>query len=299
MASKKNHYEKAFSTFLDHPTFWKGAALFFHADSLSYWRKRKNIPSKPALCEESHLKQLSNLIADYFHHTEGKGKNCFVEPLRRNDLDYFFAYPEDYSQRSNEWVSGRFGPRPHNPAFEIIFVYSEQDGTLDINYSGNKKAMDPLQSFFAQAILGVDELAPDADDTRIYDLNPLMDADFNFSYHPGSGIQGIRVKKLRLSSKHNKGERVTLEADYQADENAVYQLLDQLSPALNVDQYYVTQIELMGVVALSMDKPAKKIHFRLTYPNSCNLKYEAEELVLRDMLEQSGIEPKEIDFLEE
>ena len=67
LASKKNHYEKAFSTFLDHPTFWKGAALFFHADSLSYWRKRKNIPSKPALCEESHLKQLSNLIADYLY----------------------------------------------------------------------------------------------------------------------------------------------------------------------------------------------------------------------------------------
>ncbi len=43
------------------------------------------------------------------YHTKGLGTNCVVEPFRRGDLDYFFAYPEDYSQQSIEsWnVSAR------------------------------------------------------------------------------------------------------------------------------------------------------------------------------------------------
>jgi hypothetical protein len=42
-----NHYERAMITFLDHAPFWKGATLFYHADTLSYWRKRKNLPHQP------------------------------------------------------------------------------------------------------------------------------------------------------------------------------------------------------------------------------------------------------------
>ena len=293
LAEKKNHYDKAFSTFLDYPAYWKGAALFFHADSLGNWRKRKNLPKVVAQCEDSHLQKLAGLIAAYFHHTEGKGKHCFVEPLRRGHLDYFFAYPEDYSQRSHEWVKGEFAPRPHNPAFEIVYVYDQQEGSLDLYYKGNYKAIEPLQLFFAEAILGVDELESAENDSRVYDLNPLLAADFNFVYAANSGIQDVRVHTLRLSSKIKKGDRITLEADDKTDANAVYQLLEGLSPALSLHNYYVTRVELVASVVVAADKPAKNIRFAVTYPNSCSLKYEAEHLLLRDMLEQSGIEPRE------
>ena len=114
------------------------------------------------------------LIRNYFHHTEGRGKNCVVEPFRRGELDYFFAYPEDYSQQSIEWVNGEFGRRPHNPAFEVIYVYSQKEGSLDLNFRGSNKAIEPLQGMFAQAILKLDELPPDPKDERVYDLNPLL-----------------------------------------------------------------------------------------------------------------------------
>jgi len=41
------------------------------------------------------------------------------------------------------------------------------------------------------------------------------------------------------------------------------------------------------------DKPAKVVTIRITHPNSCSLKYDELDLKLRDMLEASGIEPKE------
>jgi hypothetical protein len=299
LAGKKNHYEKAFAVFLDFSNYWHGAALFFHADGLSYWRKRKNFPQCPAQCDEGSLNHLAQLISNYFHYTEGKGRNCLVEPLRRNDLDYFFAYPEDYSQRSVEWVKGEFKPRPHNPAFEIIFVYSQRKGTLDLHYSGNYKAVEPMQVFFAKAVLGIEELEPMHNDHRIYDLNPLLNADFDFLYAANSGILDVGVSNIRLTSKIKKGERVTLEADCQTDAQAIYKLLDSMASVLPLKNYYATRVEFVASVALSPDKLAKTFRFAVTYPNSCSLKYEAEHLVLRGMLEQSGIEPKDAAETEE
>ena len=133
------------TTFRDHRRFWKGATLFYHADSLPYWRKRKHLPHVPAAVDDPSVHDLASLIRTYFHRTEGRGKNCVVEPFRRGALDYFFAYPEDYSQQSIEWVDGQFGRRPHNPAFEVIYVYSQQDGSLDLN-RGARKAVEPLQA---------------------------------------------------------------------------------------------------------------------------------------------------------
>ena len=83
-------------------------------------------------------------LSTYFRRTEGRGTHCVVEPVRRGTLDYFFAYPEDYAQHRVEWVDGQFGQRPHHPAFEVIYVYSQSDGTLDVNIRGARPAAGPL-----------------------------------------------------------------------------------------------------------------------------------------------------------
>jgi hypothetical protein len=291
LSALPNHYERAMITFLDHKDFWRGATRFYHADMLPYWRKRKNMSNQPAAVDEASLRQLAGLIRNYFHHTEGRGKNCVVEPFRRGELDYFFAYPEDYSQQSIEWVNGEFDRRPHNPAFEVIYVYSQKEGSLDLNFRGSYKAIEPLQGMFAQAILKLDGLPPDPKDERIYDLNPLLQKGFNFIYDAGSGIERVTVKKLRLSSRVIRGDRITLEADSSDNADAVYNLLDEIKSDLSM--YNVTQVELAASVVTDADKPSKKITIRITYPNSCSLKYDELGLKLRAMLEASGIEPKE------
>ncbi|MDP3663733.1 MAG: hypothetical protein U1D41_12885 [Nitrosomonas sp.] len=294
LSALPNHYQRAMITFLDHNTCWKGATRFYHADTLPYWRKRKNLPQKQAAVDDASIEQLSKLISHYFHHTEGRGKNCTVEPYRRGELDYFFAYPEDYSQQSIEWVNGEFDCRPHNPAFEVIYVYSQSEGSIDLNFRGSYKAIEPLQGMFAEAILKLDKLPPDPKDTRVYDLAPLLQKSFDFTFIPGSGIEKVIVKKLRLSSRIKKGDRITLEADTTQKPDAVYTLLDQISKTLPMSMYNITQVELAVSVIVDADKPAKMVKFYITYPNSCSLKYDEVGLKLRDMLETSGIEPKEL-----
>jgi hypothetical protein len=178
-------------------------------------------------------------------------------------------------------------------AFEVIYVYSQKEGSLDLNFRGSHKAIEPLQGMFATAILKLAELPPDPKDERVYDLNPLCQKDFDFVFDVGSGIQDVVVRKLRLSSKVKKGDRITLEADANKNPDAVYDLLDKMGKCLPMHLYNVTQVELAASVTVDSDKPPKSVMIRITHPNSCSLKYDELDLKLRDMLNASGIEPKE------
>ena len=291
LSSLPDHYERAMVTFLDFQACWKGATRFHHADRLSYWRKRKHLGHKPAAVDGASILQLAGMIGTYFHHTEGRGKNCMVEPLRRGDRDYYFAYPEDHSQRSLDWVNGEFEARPHNPAFEVVFVHSQAEGSLDLNFRGSPKAIEALQSIFSTAILKLDALPPDPKDESVYDLDALKVKGFEFNYQPGSGIVKVVVKKVRLSSRGKKGDRITVEADPTQEPQAVYDLIETINKGLPLGVYSVTQVELAVTMAAEVGKFAKTHTLRITHPNSCSLKYDELDLKLRDMLAASGIEP--------
>ena len=293
LAALEDDGARAMTVFLDRPEFWRGACRFHHADRLSsYWRKRRNLPHKPAKTDEASLVRLAELLKGYFSRKEGRGRNCVVEAYRRDDKDYFFAFPEDHAQRSIEWVNGAFDPRPHNPAFEVIFVYTQAAGRLDINFKGDNKTVAALQEMFADAVLGLNELPPDPKDDRVYELNMLMRPDFEFVHPVGSGVGAVVVRKLRLTSRIRKGDRITLEADGKANRLAIYDLLAQLGKALPLNLYSVTQAELSAAVWVAAGVEPKTVTFRVSWPNSCSLKYDTMDLQLREMLEASGIEPK-------
>ncbi len=291
LASLANHGERAMTTFLDHPACWRRATRFYHADALPAWRKRTHLPHVPAAVDEASLQELAAGMSSYFRRTEGRGTRCVVEPLRRGTLDYFFAYPEDYSQHSVEWVDGQFGQRPHHPAFEVIYVYSQPDGTLDVNIRGARTAVEPLQGLFAAAILKQTALPPDPTDDRVYDLHALREPGFEFVYESGSGIQDVVVTALRLTSRVTTGDRLTVEADTVGHPTAVYDLLARLGSAVPLHLYRVTQVELAVSVITEITQPPQRVTIRLTHPNACSLPYDDLGLTLRAMLHTSGIEP--------
>jgi hypothetical protein len=149
-----------------------------------------------------------------------------------------------------------------------------------------------LQGIFAQTILKLDALPPDPKDESVYDLAPLAKQGFEFTHAPGSGIGTVVVKKLRLSSRVRKGDRITVEADGYSNRQSVYELLEQMGKSLPLHLYNVTQVELAASVFVGEGKPPKRVNIRITHPNSCSLKYDEIDLGLRQMLEASGIEPR-------
>lgn len=291
-AALPNHCERSMVTFLDYPQCWKGACLFHHADNLPHWRKRIGFPRKPASVDEHSVRTLEWQISDFFHRTEGRGKDCHVDCLRRDDRDYLFALPADYSRQANEWIDGELAPRAHTPAFEIVYVYTEREGSLDLNFRGDAKRAEAVQGIFAKAILGLPSLPPIQRSRAVYSLDDFV-RPFAFKFDVESGIRRVAVKLLRLSSTLVEGDRITIEADASANPDAVYKLLATIGRSVDVRHYKVTRIELTASIVLKAGDKARAISFALTHPCLCSLKYDEVGLKLREMLSKSGIEPGE------
>lgn len=294
-----DHPSRAMTAFLDHAEVWRGARMFSHADNLGRWRKRGNLPHRPASVDEASAQALATGIKNYFQTTEGRGRNCAVEMYKRGERDYFFAYPEDHSQRSIEWsAEGTFTPRPRNPAFEIVFVYSQAQGTLDMNVRGANKVVEALQAIFAKSILKMDDLPPDPKDDRIYDLKPMAARDFVFARKAGDGIEKVVLRKLRLRSLVRDGEEITLAADAHRNSAAVHDMMERIGQHEPLHLYRVQQAELCASIGQEGRAKPRRITFYITYPNTCSLKYDDMDLRLRQMLEASGIEPRSPEALE-
>ncbi|MBY0545021.1 MAG: hypothetical protein K2Q14_05675 [Gammaproteobacteria bacterium] len=221
--------------------------------------------------------------------TQGRGKNCKIDCFKRNDLDYFFAYPEDYAQASVEWEENQFQKRAHHPAFEIIFIYSKNEGTLDIPAIGDNTLILELQKIFTKIVLN-EALPDDPKDERVYELTILKSRNFEFIYGSESGISQVVIKRFRLSLFGRK-DRITLETDPTVNPLAIYDLLEQLEKSIS--QYVINQVGIQVIFENTTSKKRKKIYtFNISHPNSCSLKHDEKSLIIKKMLIDSGLELK-------
>ena len=277
--------------FQEHPGYWAGATLFLHSDNIgeSFWKKRNDLPRLQPHVEPDDTERLAQAISHFFHSREGRGRNCKVEVFRRRDKEYFFAYPEDYAQSGVEWVRNSLYTLARHPAFEIIFVYCQSEGSLDIYAPRNTKYVDDLQLMFADAILNLDDLDEFAGDGRVYALDALANRDFVFQYPPESGIESVAMRCLRLSLITGGKRRITVEADPTLEPKAVYGLMD----TLNLPPFHVTQAEIKVTFAPTPGTHGRTRKFKISYPNWCALRHEGRDQIIRRMLADSSIEPME------
>jgi len=208
-------HAKAMWAFLEKHEYWRVATMFLHVDNVaaSYWKKRNDLPRILASTQPEVISKLAKSISDFFHTKEGRGRNCKVEVYRRNNKDCFFAYPEDFGQSDVEWITNNLQTRSRHPAFEIIFVYCQDEGSLDIYAPKNNKAIPELQKCFVTTILKQTTLEDSTTDKQVYDLAPLADPNFEFQFDPDANIENVVVTRLRLTLKYGPKKRITLEAD--------------------------------------------------------------------------------------
>ncbi len=277
--------------FLEHPHYWAGATLFLQADNISesLWKKRNDLPHVTSHVSNEDVAQLAQAIGEHFHSKEGRGRNCKVEVFRRYEKEYFFAYPEDFAQSGLEWMRNDLSPRARHPAFEIIFVYSKIEGSLDIHAPRNTAAVPDLQRIFAETILKFDDLDELAEDKRVYALDALADRDFEFKYPADCGVESVAVRLLRFSLIGGKKRRVIVEADPAGDRKAVYDLVDKIS----LPPFHVTQAEIKVTFAPMPGVRGRTRSFKISYPNWCALRHDERDLIIRKMLIDTGIEPME------
>jgi len=293
LASLDGYVNKALWTLLRHSQVFDVAQLLNRADHLNgrYWRKRKGIPKKDPRVSPDALQELSDAIAAYYRENQGRGRNCRAETyLRAGRYHYFFVYPQDYTDTFIGFTdAGDFERRPQNPAFEVIFVYDAIDGTLDLYVRGDKSIVHDLQELFGRVILQ-EELGQENRNSVPYSLNALKDRNFSFPTDPSDRVKEVKVNALRLSLVGSPRKRITFETNPKDSNGAIYDLIEsslhETRLPLAIVDVTSALIQMVFDTTSAHGRNTKSLSFRISYPDSCNLKDSPEELVAKKYLKE-------------
>lgn len=287
---------RAFWSFLNRESLWKNALSLNYADNLIHWKKRSELGDYPAKVDEPSVQRFTKALGEYFGNGLYMGKNCQVECLKRvidgKNYDYFFTYPEDYARVFRNWESGRTQNHVQRKALEVIFVYCREQQSLDVWCQFKSEVVKALQKIFANEILGI-ELPKPVKVKKEYELDAFKQSMPNLIYAPQTGIESIRVNKLRITMSHSK-DKITLEANTHDDQQAVYKLFEKLKNSVSGDVMNITQVGLVAQFVPAENGKPQTRKFSMSYPDSCSLKHTGQDAILRQMLIDSGIQPKPV-----
>lgn len=286
--------EKSFIAFIDFKNLWDTARAIAYADRVSdrYWQRRKNLPPNLMDDSEEACDGFAQKLGEFLHSSEGRGKQCKVERYRADDgRIFFFALFEDFARSSLEWENDDLQAHRRRQALQFIFQYSPKAGELAIYCPNATPHVHDFQQIFSSSILNIDELGNDDKDSRIYDMKPLINPEFQFKWKPEWGFEEVQLIKLRLTKRFSN-QRVVFEAGRKNGSGAVYELLDSWRKIETLNNYFVTQAEIRVRYQANVNR-LRAYSFTVTWPNYCSLKPDRLGKHLQEMLALSGIELKE------
>ena len=297
---ERTFHDTGFIAFLEYHEMFERARQFNEADALpeKYWYRRKDLPDVAPNVSEFALATFKGALTFYFSQNEGRGHNCVIDMSQRDEKWFFFCYLEDFGRADYSFEGGTLQRRARRPAFEVIFSTTTSEHSLDTYYQGKQQTRRALESLFARTLLGIH--LQDSRSETVYELNRLKRRDFPWVYDLQSGITNVIVKRLRFTAIGGIKRRLTLEADGSEDRHAVYDFMDatfDTSPSLDARDgklplaaFNVTSAQVTAVFEPIKGRRRPQRTFVISYPNGCSLKHEGRDLVIRQMLLDSGIE---------
>jgi hypothetical protein len=294
-------HDKALLALLDAPDAFAVAARFNYADTRPkrYWRRHVGLPRVVPADDAAACARLSGVLGAYLRETEGRGYVCVTEVYRRGDRYYFFALPEDYAITHLEYAEGALQRRKSRPAFDIVFVYSMPNGTLDVYFEGSKRKVIDLQQLFCRAILRQEvSLLPGGD--QVFRLNEFKRRGFHFVFEPESGITDMRIRRLRFAAMGSR-RRWILEVGADDPPHAIWDMMDDTfhcSPTPESSATTKISLALLNItqarvrVAFGPGRGRRTRTFDVTWPNLCPLDHDGRDGAIRQVLIDSGIEPR-------
>lgn len=290
----KGHLAKAFWIFLERSQYWNGGVYFLRADKVAKnrWQEWYINTQIPATLGDTDIKALEKHLTTFFYNKQGRGKNCKVEVYKRGELDYFFAYPEDFSESSMEWKGTQLESITRTPAFEVIFVYSQKNQKISLYMTGAAKEKVEVRSIFTDTILGI--YGGDfVQQKQVYELQSLKNKKLKFVYSPNTGIEKVIIKKLRVKLKGMDG-RITIESFSDQNPLLVSELkekIEQIIPESTMEVDYA-QITVFFADDPSLPSQSKTRTFELSANSANSLDHEGRDAIIRQMLMDSGLDSK-------
>jgi hypothetical protein len=281
LGQHEGFYHKAMWAYLSYPDIFKVASLFVSADGLPgrYWFHHKSLPRIIPKTSAQACRAFAEALSEYYRTEQGRGHCCTVETyLRGGRQHYFFAYPDDYPDTYiGHDDQGEFVRRAQKRAFEVVFVYDPQAGTLALHMQGDRGVRARVLYIFFRVILDANP-PPEQPGDHPYELNSLLSRDFRFETDVEDGIEAVCVRKMRLSIGSGTS-KITLEVDPRAGPQDIYDLIaDCLNAGFLANSVVnVTHAEFQfRFVPKGYERP-KPCTCSVSFPNSSNLKSLVED----------------------
>ncbi len=274
--------DNAMWVYLNVPEAFDEAALFARADALAagrYWNRRNSLPKRALKVDQSMCDKLALALTSYYGPTQMRGRYCHVVHYSRSGGgDYFFAYLDDYPDKHLVFDGNSDQPvvRADRYAFENVFVYNPNDGSMELFAQGGKKVWEPLQTAFCEAVLN-EEIDP-ADPLRpAYRLDHLLAPDFPLPSDPADGVEEARITLLRVAPQ-GSGGYIEIKADPKGHRNDIYRKIERwLKAGVAVEGARVLKASFHLKFQGNGHGRQPTMAFDVSAPNSSNLKSKPDE----------------------
>jgi len=292
-----NDYERACWCLVEHPEIFDLAACFMAMDGVGTrrWNRRYVGMNLVPVKTPEGLTQLATMMRESYA-KEGRGRHCHVDYYLRSEPERhcFFAYPEDHAKTDLGYSDdGHLGHHARKTAFEVIFAYRPEEGTLEVLAPGGRDRVEDLAACFCASIMGLPELPPQLL-PQAYDLSSLKSPDVSFPTDPADGIDRVLLREVRIQLPRAVGWRrklvftrdpKTINASSIHDGILATVAQEHLSPA----DVVVSYASFTFIFASVGDSKAKRITFDVSLPDLCSLRDEPHDQVARKYLRRWGL----------
>jgi hypothetical protein len=283
---RNGRLDKALWAYLNARDAFDEAAIFARADSLisgRYWNRWNSLPRESIRITNEHTKALQNELRKYYWPKQLRGRHCRVHHYpRSNGVDYFFAYLDDWPDRSLVFDDdGEMAPRSERYAFTNVFAFDHRSGCIDLVAKGGRKVHLVLREAFCRSVLGID-VEDDDPISPAYRLDHLLDPTLALPTEPSDRIAGVRLTRIRMIPKHVvnavRYEEIGF-SQHATLQSAVTELAERLAdqnllPSLLTVKQAGFQLQFQS----DGTRKQKTMTFSVSCPNSCDLKSKPDEM---------------------
>ena len=291
MSAGKTHIEKVFRVLLERPQVFRIASQFAWADNLRrYWHRRRDLPQVAPDLSPKARRELKKAISAYYVKNQGRGEYCEIEVYERGGTHYFMVYLADYPSAVICFEdSDQLKPRLQQQAFDVVFIFDDKEGRLELYADGSHQLRTDLGQMFGKHILRQD-VSPDTASEPVFDLDRLKDSNFRFKIDPSDGIKSMRLRAMRFSVPDADGGRITFATPPRSKDGSLHGFINRglNSKALPLEDLQVEHVTIQAVFSHGNPRP-KSVTFNLTSNNCCNLKETPEHDKIRECLKRSKI----------
>ena len=272
-----SRHDKALWVYLHAPEAFAEARIFAEADALargSGWVKSNGFPKAPLNVDEGFKQALADELTDHYWPTEMRGRYCTIEHYARgNGTDYFFAYLDDYPDTNMHFEDdGSAVIKADRYAFENVFAFNPNEGTLELFAKGGTKIHKALRNAFSMAAFHEPAEPPDPSKPA-FTLDHLLDPDFPLEVDPADGVAEARITAMTLQFRDSR-RRIRLEADPAANKQDIYTMMDRYLKMENLSaaKVWVRQVTFQLTFHSDGTRRSKTMSFYVSSPGACNLK---------------------------